>query len=154
MNRPVHIENQYPSLQYTNSRLKNFFHTLDTLADFTIPPGELSVVFLNNDAMIALHTTYLNDPSPTDVITFPGDSSMHFAGEICVSVDYAKTHHNRFHQSFSQELSLYLIHGWLHLAGYNDLQLKEKKTMRQAENKVFTLIKQPLPDFHLTPGPS
>ena len=44
--------------------------------------------------------------------------------------------------TFSQELTLYLVHGWLHLAGFNDRNTSEIKEMRKAENEALNLISE------------
>lgn len=82
----------------------------------------------------------MSDPSPTDVITFPGDPAMDFAGEICVSADRARSFSKRQGSDFSRELALYLVHGYLHLAGHDDTDPQAKRKMRQAEKKALLLL--------------
>lgn len=91
------------------------------------------------------------DPTPTDVITFPGDPLMDFAGEICVSVDHAYAFAQRKEVDFARELSLYLIHGYLHLADYDDTTPEQKQKMRRAEKKALSLLDKcgRFPDFVL-----
>jgi probable rRNA maturation factor len=122
------------------------------------PPGELSLVFLTDSALAQLHADFMDDPSLTDVITFEGDAAAGLAGEICVSADTAaryvglldgaapaaprSRHHPASQQSvFATELTLYLVHGWLHLAGYDDLQPTKKRRMRAAEARALKLLR-------------
>lgn len=135
------------------------------------PPGELSLVFLTDAALAQLHADFLADPTPTDVITFEGNPAFGTAGEICVSVDAALRHvapavptpsARRSAPSarlpalnaaaFSAELTLYLVHGWLHLAGYDDLVPAKKRLMRRAEARAMTLLRlhDCLPSFRLS----
>lgn len=122
-------------------------------------PGELSVVFLTDQALAALHARFLDDPSATDVITFEGNPELGTAGEICVSVDAAIRQTGPRHRSsskrdeFAQELGLYVVHGWLHLAGYDDLIPAKKRAMRRAERRALTLLDRAgaLPRFRLRP---
>ncbi|HQU09211.1 MAG TPA: rRNA maturation RNase YbeY, partial [Opitutales bacterium] len=72
-----------------------------------------------------------------------------FAGEICVSADRAKIVSTERGIDFSHELSLYLIHGWLHLAGYDDLTPQDRKQMRQAEKAVMQAVEAFLPTFKI-----
>ncbi len=102
--------------------------------------GELSIAFLTDVALARLHATFLDDPSPTDVITFEGAPHLQQAGEICVSADTAKKYASQHNHLFSEELTLYLVHGWLHLAGYDDLVPAKKKRMRAAEAKAMKLL--------------
>jgi len=104
------------------------------------PPGELSVVFLTDAALAQLHADFLDDPTTTDVITFEGDRTLGTAGEICVSADTAAAYARAHRRDFSTELTLYLVHGWLHLAGYDDLQPAKKRRMRAAEARCQKLL--------------
>lgn len=104
------------------------------------PPGELSLVFLTDAALAQLHADFLADPTTTDVITFEGDLALGVAGEICVSVDTALAYAKKHRREFSTELLLYVIHGWLHLAGYDDLQPAKKRVMRRAEARALNLL--------------
>jgi probable rRNA maturation factor len=117
------------------------------------PPGELSVSFLTDATLARLHADYLDDPSTTDVITFEGDASLGHAGDICVSVDTALAYSKQHDIPFADELARYVIHGWLHLAGYDDLQPRKKRRMRAAEERALNLLRAAnlLPPFSLRP---
>jgi probable rRNA maturation factor len=104
------------------------------------PPGELSVVFLTDAALAALHAQFLDDPTTTDVITFEGDPLAGLAGEICVSADTAHAYAREHSRDFATELTLYVVHGWLHLAGYDDLRPAKKRRMRAAEARAMQLL--------------
>ncbi len=113
---------------------------LDRGGRFPCPPGELSLVFLGDEAMGRLHGEFLGDPAPTDVITFAGDPDMDFAGEICVSVDHALRYAAAHDADFSRELSLYLVHGYLHLAGFDDQTPEGRRRMRAAEKNALAAL--------------
>jgi probable rRNA maturation factor len=104
------------------------------------PPGELSIAFLTDAALARLHGRFLEDPTATDVITFEGDPAHGIAGEICVSVDAAERHAGKSSAAFSRELTLYVVHGWLHLAGYDDRSPGSKRKMRGAEARAMRLL--------------
>lgn len=129
--------------------LQRCFDALDALDGFNAPPGELSFAFLSDGELARLHADFLEDPTPTDVITFPGDPEMDFAGEICVSADRARAEAPRHGWSPAEELALYLVHGWLHLAGYDDIDEADRTAMRQAEQTCFAALRQAnaLPEF-------
>ncbi len=126
------------------------------------PSDELSLAFLTDAALAKVHADFLDDPAPTDVITFAGDPAHGLAGEICISVDAALRHldpagrrsrrpaHRRW-DAFSAELTLYIVHGWLHLAGYDDLVPAKKRVMRRAEARALRLLRTVgrLPIFRL-----
>jgi probable rRNA maturation factor len=120
-----------------------------------IPAGELSVSFLADSALAKLHAAYLDDPTTTDVITFEGDEALGHAGDICVSVDTALAYSEKHQVPFAEELLRYVIHGWLHLAGYDDLHPKKKRRLRAAEDRALKLLRTAnlLPAFTLRPPP-
>lgn len=120
-------------------------------------PGELSLVFLTDPALARVHADFMDDPTATDVITFEGDASAGLAGEICVSADtaaaYVRTRPARARgpDAFAAELALYVVHGWLHLAGYDDLRPARKRRMRAAEARAMKLLAaaRAIPAFRL-----
>ncbi len=105
-----------------------------------LPPGELSLVFLTDPALAQLHADFMDDPTTTDVITFEGDAAAGLAGEICVSADTARAYAREHDHDFATELTLYLVHGWLHLVGFDDLQPAKKRRMRAAEARALKLL--------------
>ena len=131
--RSVQIHNPVEALRFEESEIVALFHFLDESASYQIPEGELSIALLGEKAHCQLHSDFLSDPTPTDVITFPGDSDEDMAGEICVSVDMARTYAETHREDFSKELTLYLIHGWLHLAGFDDQREKDRQAMKKEE---------------------
>lgn len=102
------------------------------------PAGSLSVAFVGDREIAQLHADFLDDPSVTDVITFPGEPhpGEDFAGEICINVDQARRAAREHGQSLAAELRLYLVHGWLHLAGFDDATPRQVASMRAAERKA------------------
>jgi probable rRNA maturation factor len=133
-----------------------------------VPPGELSIAFLTDPALAKIHADFMDDPTATDVITFEGDTAAGLAGEICVSADTAARYVGllesraparprlggspTLQQSFATELALYVVHGWLHLAGYDDLQPAKKRRMRAAEARAMELLRarDAIPAFRLS----
>jgi probable rRNA maturation factor len=123
------------ALQGARERFEQDNSVLPAAAD----ESELSIVFLDDLDLAALHGHFLNDPSPTDVITFPPAPGSGSAGEICVSVDAARRVAGA--RGFAAELTLYLVHGWLHLAGHDDLRPDLNRRMRQAERGALALLR-------------
>lgn len=80
------------------------------------PPGSVSIVLVDDETITRVHGEFMGDESATDVITFPyGDH-----GEIPISLDTAVRQASEFQASLSRELALYVVHGILHLCGYED----------------------------------
>lgn len=152
--RSVTINNRHPRLRLDRAAVCHVIHALDREAarfNGGPPPGELSLAFLTDVALARLHADFLDDPTTTDVITFEGEPAFGSAGEICVSADTAKGFARQHGLDFSQELTLYVIHGWLHLAGYDDLKPTKKRRMRAAEARAQQVLAAAgiAPKFHL-----
>lgn len=150
--RSVTINNAHPRLTIKVPEVRALYRFLDkAMLPDAIPAGELSIAFVDNAEIVRIHTEFLADPAPTDVITFPGDEEEDLAGEICVSADYAAEQAPKFGTSYNEELTLYLVHGWLHLAGYDDIDEEDRKEMRLAEKRAMEAVKNAgrLPSYEL-----
>ena len=156
--RPVKIYSGHPKLGFLRPAITAAVHALDAAAvpsterdrgSWRVPAGELSLAFLTDAALARLHADFLSDPSPTDVITFPGDVAHGLAGEICISVDTAHSYAARHGREFAEELTLYLIHGYLHLAGYADHKTHERREIRAAERRAMAVLRtaKKIPEF-------
>ena len=151
--RRVRIHNGHLGLQIERRAVAAIIHELDTHSTAIlgpgstagvlrpVPPGELSIAFLTDVALARLHATFLDDPSTTDVITFNGAPELGQAGEVCVSADAARTFAAGHRHDLSEELTLYVVHGWLHLAGHDDRQPASKKRMRAAEARALAHLR-------------
>ncbi len=157
----VSIANRHPRLRIDGRAVKRLIGLLDAHAAEVlrggrgVPAGELSLVFLTDRALAALHATFLDDPTATDVITFEGNPAHGTAGEICVSADMAAVCARERQQPFADELTLYLVHGWLHLAGLDDRIPAKKRAMRRAEARAMRLLAahQAIPRFSWRKAP-
>jgi len=150
MNIQVEVANHYPALRFDLQKLEAFFEQVCLVHRHNLS-GELSVVFMNRASHSELHGKFLQDFRPTDVITFPADDQDGQAGEICVSVDQAIEESTLRKLSLERELCLYLIHGWLHLVGFDDLEEMDRRIMRIEEDRVMGVIDKlsGWPDFRL-----
>jgi probable rRNA maturation factor len=96
--------------------------------------AELSVVFLDDLEMADLHGRLMDEPTPTDVLTLDYGGGN---AEIFISLDTAHRQAAAHRNTFSRELRLYLAHGLLHLAGYNDHTPAQIRRMRKAERMLL-----------------
>lgn len=148
MSRRIRISNNRVGLGVDRAAIRKLFAALDRHAPWKCPPGELSIAFVDDAEIIRLHKEFLNDPAVTDVITFPGDGADDpsdpepFAGEICVCADQAVREAPRHGFTADNELTLYLVHGWLHLAGHCDLTDAPRAAMREAEKVCLALLRE------------
>src|SRR5690242_20287476 len=91
---------------------------------------EIFVCLISDWRMSGLHRKFLGETGPTDVITFHD-------GEIFISVETAGRYARQFGNSLTREIKLDIVHGLLHLHGFDDKSPAAAKTMRKAENKVL-----------------
>lgn len=136
----LEINNQYSRLESPEEATVGLFEAIMQSGKFPIGEGELSIAFVDDPTIALVHADFMDDPTPTDVITFPADPAMDSAGEIIVSVDHARARALELDEPFSRELSLYLIHGWLHLAGFDDRNDADRLKMRAAEQEALALL--------------
>ena len=92
--------------------------------------SEIFVVLISDRPMVALHRQFLNESRPTDVITFEH-------GEIFISTETARRHARRFGTSLLEEIQLYIIHGLLHLHGFDDRADTDARRMKAVQKRIF-----------------
>jgi len=100
---------------------------------------EMAVHFVGKEKISRLHATHFDDPSPTDCITFPYDDP-HFLGEIFVCPKVAEEYVKKHGGNIENEITLYVVHGFLHLIGYEDTTPKKRIIMREQEKKWMNLL--------------
>ncbi len=92
--------------------------------------SEIFIWLISDRRMTLLHRQFLGQSRPTDVVTF-----QH--GEIFISVDTAQRHARAFGNSLLRELKLYIVHGFLHLHGFDDQTPAEARKMKTAQEKIL-----------------
>jgi probable rRNA maturation factor len=108
------------------------------LTEEGVADANLSLAVVDDPTIHALNRRYLQHDYPTDVISFvldPGPPRLE--GEVIVSADTAAAVSTRFGWKFEDELLLYVIHGTLHLVGYDDLTEAAQLQMRTAERRYL-----------------
>lgn len=115
-----------------------------TLAELAIPDAELSIVLVDDDEIQALNRQYLHRDRPTNVLAFPmkeGEfSSLHpnLLGDIVISVETAQRQSNRFALNPVEMIILLMIHGILHLLGYEHKKSRKgAHTMAIRQKELF-----------------
>ncbi len=102
--------------------------------------GSINIIFTSNGYLLSVNKEYLNHNYNTDVITFEYNEEMLISGDIFVSVEQVKINAESFSNSFEKELNRVVIHGVLHLLGFNDSTPGEKSVMRGEEDKALALL--------------
>jgi len=104
------------------------------LADEGIEQAVTSIAVVDDGTIHELNRRYLGHDYPTDVLSFPFErSANHLEGEVIVSAETAAAAAPRYGWSVEDELLLYVIHGTLHLLGYDDTTTEKRDLMRSRE---------------------
>src|SRR6266516_6483486 len=91
---------------------------------------EIFFLLISDRRMASLHRQFLREVGPTDVMTF-----QH--GEIFISAQTARRHAGRFGNSLAREFRLYIVHGLLHLHGFDDRNEADARKMKKAEQEIL-----------------
>jgi rRNA maturation RNase YbeY len=104
--------------------------------------GAINFIFTSDDFLLEFNKQYLSHNYFTDIITFNYCEGNIVNGDIYISVDTVKNNSTLFNVTFIEELHRVMIHGVLHLIGYNDKTDKEKEEMREKENQYLERFKK------------
>ena len=105
------------------------------------PLRELSIALVRDAQMAQLHERFMNDASPTDVLTFPLEENARgeaTGGEIVINVSEALRESRRRGIPLQNELLLYALHGMLHLKGMDDRTDSQYRAMHRLEDRILT----------------
>jgi probable rRNA maturation factor len=105
--------------------------------------GQLGVYFINAAEMARLNGQFLGHARSTDVMAFDYEEETEeggWCGEIFISVDDAVASAPRFGATWQLELARYLVHGMLHLRGYDDQRPAARREMKREENRVLKAL--------------
>ncbi len=101
---------------------------------------DLVFLFVSDQELLTMNKKYLKHNYFTDVITFGELEDDKISGNIAISVDRVLDNSKRYGVSFDQELKRVMVHGLLHIIGYNDKTKKEKLTMSQKETDALKMF--------------
>ena len=115
------------------------------------PAAELSILAVGLDAMSELHERWMDEPGPTDVMSFPMDEFAEesrrpdapemgpaLLGDIVLCPEFAKEQAKKAGHGLADELHLLTVHGVLHLLGYDHAEPEQEREMFALQNKLLT----------------
>ncbi len=98
----------------------------------------LNFIFCNDDYLLTINLEYLNHDTLTDIITFDNSNNKTtITGDIYISIDRVKENSKTFNTKFTNELHRVIIHGTLHLLGFDDKSAKAKTLMTKKEDNYL-----------------
>jgi probable rRNA maturation factor len=115
------------------------------LAGEDVADAEISLAFVDNPTIHTLNKRYLNHDEPTDVLSFPlsEPGARRLAGELVIGAEVAVAQASERGHDVQSELALYVIHGMLHLCGYDDKSAAAEQEMRQRERHYLAALGLP-----------
>ena len=103
--------------------------------------GELHYYFCSDDQLLEINKQRLGHDFYTDIVTFPlTDCETVLSSEFCISTDRIKENAVTFGRTYESELHRVIIHGVLHLIGFDDHSEEDEKEMREQEEKCLVLL--------------
>ncbi len=105
---------------------------------------EMGIIFVDNSRIRELNKAYRNNNNETDVITFRLEDyeevkygKIKVLGDIYISLDKAKSQSIDYGHSYLRELSFLMVHGFLHLLGYDHMNEKDEKEMFELQEEIL-----------------
>ena len=103
--------------------------------------SSLNYIFCSDEYLKEINIQYLGHNTYTDIVTFNYNPSKHVLdGEIYISVNRVRDNAKTFNSDFQIEMHRVIIHGVLHLIGFNDKSKREKALMREKEDTYLSLL--------------
>ena len=130
----LEILNEQDEVVVEEERIRNVCGKI--LADAKIVSGRLGIVIVDNETIHNLNKDFLRHDYPTDVISFQVESvpeNGYLEGEVIASAEMANDCAPKFNWTVNEELILYVIHGLLHLVGFDDRTVEDCKIIREKE---------------------
>lgn len=142
----IHIENRQKAVKFDLRRIRRVVRKLKKVLGCS--DQEISLLFVDNEQIRQMNRQYLNRNHPTNVISFPirggdyGHVNPQILGDIVISAEQALQDAVAGDLSFDEEIDFLLIHGLLHLLGYNHEGVDENEAtkMRDKEDAVFFIL--------------
>lgn len=102
--------------------------------------GDLSYIFCSDKYQLEINKSYLNHHYFTDIITFNYNEGNTIAGDIFISIDTVRANADEYKVTFEMELKRVMIHGILHLIGFNDKTDDQQEEMTRKEDEALNMF--------------
>jgi probable rRNA maturation factor len=140
----VEIANLQKHYEINKSKIRK---VVKVVLNKEVKSAKLSIAFVDNEEIKRLNERFLGSNEVTDVIAFPLNNKEDIlSGEIVISVETAVEVANRKKSNVEGEIILYLVHGILHLLGYNDNNKKNATIMHEKESGILAFLGYNVPE--------
>ncbi len=134
----IHIQDPDQNLRINENQYREICN--QTIKAIALDIKSCAFIFVTDAALKQMHSDYLNDPTATDVITFDlGEDAVE--GEIYISTERARAQAEEYGVTPEEEVLRLMVHGLLHLKGYDDLTDGDRLVMKREENKLVEQLK-------------
>lgn len=100
----------------------------------------INYIFCSDEYLLSLNLQYLDHDTYTDIITFDYSDDNILEGDIYISVDRVSENAQQLNVDFNEEIYRVIVHGLLHMMGFNDKSPMQKKEMRSKEDSCLSLL--------------
>lgn len=104
-----------------------------------LSPGDLNFIFCSDEYLLKINQDYLNHDYYTDIITFDYRDGNVISGDLFISIDRVRENAKNASLDFLSEIHRVIIHGVLHIMGYNDKTPEEESIIRSKEDFYLSL---------------
>ena len=102
--------------------------------------GQVNIIFCSDNYILDINQKYLQHDYFTDIITFDYCEGKTLSGDLFISVDTVRENALFYGTEFDDELNRVIVHGLLHLIGYDDHSEKDRKLMRKKEDYYLSIL--------------
>jgi probable rRNA maturation factor len=136
----INIENICPGIKVKKTLIKEF--TRRVLVNEGIAKAEINIILVNDEYITRLNQKFLNKDTTTDVLSFSlaNETNDQIEGEVYTNIEQIMRQAEDYQVTFKEELNRIIIHGLLHLIGFDDLTDEQKKIMTQKEDRYLTIL--------------
>ena len=127
----------FPSIN--TDLIKNWISKVIKDHDYNV--GSISIIFCSDDFILKTNREYLSHDYYTDIITFDYCENRNISGDLLISLDTVKSNSEEYKTDFFNELHRVIIHGILHLIGFDDKTPELRENIREEENKALEILR-------------
>lgn len=139
-NYRISVENSCPNIKVKIKQVKNLAQMI--LLKERILKAEINIVFVDDQYILRLNRQYLNKDTITDVLSFilTDETDDYLEGEVYANIEQIIRQADEYQVPFDDELCRIVIHGLLHLIGFDDQTEEQKQVMTEKEDHYLAII--------------
>jgi rRNA maturation RNase YbeY len=127
---------EFPSIN--TALLENWIKRIIKEHDYNL--GSITIIFCSDQYILKINREFLNHDYFTDIITFDYCENRNISGDLLISLETVRSNSEKFDTDFSDELNRVIIHGILHLIGFDDSTPELKANIRKEEDKALEIL--------------